>query len=159
MDSFDDSLESSNNSEELNLVMVSLIEHLPVLMQKGQLPSAKERKARTLQEAGSVILTNTGKKLDDKQILKKISNVKVQVKKKTEIKMGTAKSFCVLGSRNFIIICKRDENPTITKMPYAIPAGFPTTSASAIRSSGLSSRQLMISRYPAPVKLYPGSAK
>ena len=51
--------------------MVSLIEDHPVLMEKSQLRSAKERKATALQEARSVILMNTGKKLDDKQILKK----------------------------------------------------------------------------------------
>ena len=90
MVSFNNSLESSNNSVELNLVMVSLIKDHPVLIEKSQLPSAKEKKVRAPQEARSVILTTTCKNLDDKQILKKISNMKVQGKEKTD-KTGNCK--------------------------------------------------------------------
>ena len=141
MDSLDDSLEPSNNSEELNLVMVSLIKDHPVLMEKSQLSSAKERKARALQEARSVIFTNTGKKLDDKQILKKISNMKVQVKKKTDKNQtGNRKIILCSWEQELYNHLQGDENPTITKMPCAISAGFQTTNASATRSSGLSSQ-------------------
>ena len=55
-----------------------------MLEEKSQLPSRKEKKLRALQDAKATIATNTGKNMDDKEILKKVANMKAQVKKKTD---------------------------------------------------------------------------
>ena len=70
--------------QQVSAVLVKIIQKHPVLLDKSQLPSSKGKKWKALQDAKATIATNTGKSMDDKQILKKVTNMKVQVKKKTD---------------------------------------------------------------------------
>ena len=93
-------------------------------------------KANALKKAQMSIATNTGKAMDEKQIWKKIANMKSQVKKKTDgMQTGNRKIVLVSWEQDLYNIFKGDENPTITKMPCAISAGFkPSTSTAASHS-------------------------
>lgn len=125
MDSSSDLEETTTNSESINLVMVSIIKDHPVLVEKSQLPTTKERKARALHEAKSRISTNTGKNMTEKQILKKISNMKVHVKKITDGKQtGNRKIIMCPWEQQLYDILQWDANPTITKMACSLSAGF-----------------------------------
>lgn len=128
MDSYGESEETFNNCDELNLVMVSIIRDYPVLMEKSQLPSAKDRKVNAIKEAKSRISTRTGKNLDEKQILKKLSNMKANVKKKTDGKQtGNRKIIMCPWEQQLYDILQGDENPTLTKMSCSVSAGFQST--------------------------------
>ena len=70
--------------DQVSAVLVQIIQKHPVLLDKSQLPNIKEKKWKALQDTKATIATNTGKNMDDKQILKKVANIKVQMKKKTE---------------------------------------------------------------------------
>ena len=75
---------TNTSQQTLNVILVSIIKDFPVLMEKSQLPGTKEKKVLTLYKARVTIATNTGRIMDEKQIAKKITNMKVVVKKKTD---------------------------------------------------------------------------
>lgn len=127
-----DSEENAANSE-LNLTVVSLIEKYPVLLEKSQLPGTKEKKCQALRDVKSTIFTSCGKTMDDKQILKKISNMKTSVKKKTDMNQtGNRKIVLCPWEKQLYNHLNGDENPTVTKMATSISTGF---QASHVKSS------------------------
>jgi uncharacterized protein YycO len=123
-------MDTANSEQHFNQQLVSIIKQYPVLIEKSQLPGAKVMKAKALVNAKLSIATNTGKAMDEKQILKKIANMKAQVKKKTDaMQTGNKKIVLVPWEKDLYNIFNGDENPTISKMPCAISVGFkPSTS-------------------------------
>ena len=51
--------------------MVEIIEEFPILMEKCQLPQAKEKKTLALQQAKNTVMASIGKRMDEKQMMKK----------------------------------------------------------------------------------------
>ena len=101
----------------------------PVLVDKFQLASSKEKQLRALQDAKATIATNTGKNMDDKQILKKVANIKAQVKKKTDANETANRTINLCSwEKDLFDVLRGEENPTIKKMASAISAGVCSSS-------------------------------
>ncbi|XP_033627336.1 uncharacterized protein LOC117290187 [Asterias rubens] len=122
-------------SEQVSAVFVTLILKHPVLLNKSQLPSIKEKKWNALQDAKAIIAKTTGKNMDDKQILKKVANMKVQVKKKMEAaKTGNQTINLRSWEKDLFYALKGQKTPTCTtthKMASAISAGFCSSSCAS----------------------------
>ncbi|XP_071790630.1 uncharacterized protein [Asterias amurensis] len=122
-------------SDQLNAVFVTLILKHPVLLNKSQLPSIKEMKWNALQDAKAIIAKTTGKNMDDKQILKKVANMKVQVKKKMEAaKTGNQTINLRSWEKDLFYALKGQKTPTCTtthKMASADSAGFCSSSCAS----------------------------
>ena len=63
-----------------NDLFVSIIRDNPILLDRSQVPMVKEQKSKALQVAKVTIAGNLGKTMNDKQILKRIANMKTQVR-------------------------------------------------------------------------------
>ena len=118
--------------QQVSAVLVKIIKKHPVLLDKSQLPSSKGKKWKALQDAKATIATNTGKSMDDKQILKKVANMKVQVKKQTDAnETGNRTINLCSWEKDLFDALKGQENPTINKMASAISAGVCSSSCAS----------------------------
>ena len=146
-------------SEQVSAVFVTLILKHPVLLNKSQLPSIKEKKWNALQDAKAIIAKTTGKNMDDKQILKKVANMKVQVKKKMEAaKTGNQTINLRSWEKDLFYALKGQKTPTCTtthKMASAISAGFCSSScASADVSFGVCINFVILDKFCSSFFLY-----
>ena len=64
----------------------------------SQLPGVKAKKSNALEEARQSIATTTGRWMNEKQISKKVANMKSQVKRKTDARQIGNSNFFVLAS-------------------------------------------------------------
>ena len=98
--SSDEEMEVGSDDEAtLNQLCVTFIRDNPVLLEKSQVPEIKKAKQRS-----TFFVENSRNKLqekiDNKQLLKRIANMKAAVKKITDAKQtGKSKMCCVRGSR------------------------------------------------------------
>ncbi|XP_041457794.1 uncharacterized protein LOC121410037 [Lytechinus variegatus] len=70
---------------QLSALLSSMIKEHTVLVEKSQLPRIREKKAKAIQEVKARIAKTKLRALDEKQILKKIANMKGHIKKKIEL--------------------------------------------------------------------------
>ncbi|XP_071491782.1 uncharacterized protein [Diadema antillarum] len=127
-----DSEEYTTTEQDLSTLLVEIIKEFPILMEKCQLPQAKEKKYLALQHAKAMVITRTGKYLDEKQILKKLANMKTSVKKKTDIyQTGNQNIILCPWEKELFIIMKGCENPVVMKMLYSTSAGSSTSKSSS----------------------------
>lgn len=125
------STDSDNQAEQspLNTIFTNILKEYPVLLDKSQLPASKSRKQNALDVLKKTIEINCGKTMNEKNILKKISNMKTQVKKKTDLnKTGNNKITLCEWEKELYDIIKGDSNPTITKLTSSVSCGFPQSS-------------------------------
>jgi hypothetical protein len=67
-------------------ILTDELSKFPVLLDKSQLSSTKEKKQKAMKELQENVFTQCGKKIEHKAILKMISNIKTRLKKKTDLK-------------------------------------------------------------------------
>ena len=109
----------------LSLVLVSILKEYPELITKSQLPGVRTKKATALKKAKEIIMTKMGLTMDEKKISKQISNMKAQLKKKTDAKeTGNRKIIPCPWEQEFFSLIQGDGNPTVTKMYCAVSAGL-----------------------------------
>lgn len=126
-----DGEEINTTDQDLSTHLVEIIKEFPILIEKCQLPQAKEKKTLALQQAKNTIMASIGKRMDEKQIMKKIANMKTSLKKKTDTNQtGNRKITLCPWEKELYTIMNGDENPVVTKMPCSISAGVSTNTDS-----------------------------
>ena len=89
----------------------------PVLLDKSQIPDIKTKKQRSLIVARQHLQVNCGKVFDEKQIPKRIANMKARVKRKCDMKQTGNKRVELCGwEKDMYKLLEGDSNPMITKL-------------------------------------------
>lgn len=116
-----DSDESSVCAESTMLFLVTALENHPELLEKSQLPEAKRKKEEAILNVIHSFETNIGIKIDRKQLLKKVSNMKMRLKRKTD-KNRTGNKPIVLNvwEKKLYSLLQGDGNPTMNQIPGKI---------------------------------------
>lgn len=111
-----ETIQESNNDSQLKFVML-LAEH-KILCSKSQLPKIRDEKERSVSVLRNEFLKHVGKDITEKQLKKKIQNMKTEVKKKTD-KNATGNKKVVLKDWEKILLdlLSSDENPVFNKIP------------------------------------------
>ncbi|KAJ4442116.1 hypothetical protein ANN_11982 [Periplaneta americana] len=111
-----ETIQESNNDSQLKFVML-LAEH-KILCSKSQLPKIRDEKERSVSVLRNEFLKHVGKDITEKQLKKKIQNMKTEVKKKTD-KNATGNKKVVLKDCEKILLdlLSSDENPVFNKIP------------------------------------------
>ena len=145
---------AAKSDQDLSATLVYILKEHPVLLQKSQRPSVRERKAAALNEAKMIIASITGKKLNAKQILKKVANMKTNVKKKKAhgYKAGNRKVNLCPWEQDLFDMCiqKREENNklAITKMKSSTSSGLKVQLFRPNSSSGTFSLAAKAEKWP-----------
>ena len=112
-----DSDTSSGDAECTNPQMkfVRILQEFPVLLSKSQLPKVKEQKAKAVTDMIAKWKKEAGVILTDKQLTKKINNMKTEVKSKADV-MKTENKPIVLKEWEKLLLqlLQADTNPTIS---------------------------------------------
>lgn len=105
-----------HGQQQINFVNL-LTKHKSVL-QKSQIPSVKKAKDDALRQLREDWEAETGKLISEKQISKKINNMKMKIKKKTDLnKTGNRKVKLSKWEQIFFELLEGDKNPTCAKIP------------------------------------------
>lgn len=89
-----------------------------VLLQKSQTPLMKVKKCDAVKKLAEELLIRYGIEYTEKQIIKKVHNLKNRVKAKTDLKQtGNKKINLGIAERKFFELMGGMENPTITERP------------------------------------------
>lgn len=101
-----------------SITFANILREYPILFSKSQLPSVRKDKSEALQEMKMKIEAMCGKNIDVNSITKKINNMKMRVKQKSDInKTGNKK--IVLKDWETVIheMLDGDSNPTLSRIP------------------------------------------
>lgn len=108
---------------EDQLFFVSLLKKYPVLLNKSQIPKIRNEKSTAMLELKDK-LECCGKIFNEKQISKKINNMKSKVKTKSDMKQtGNRKINLLPWEKEMLNLMSRDENPSINKITAAMDVG------------------------------------
>ncbi|XP_062553042.1 uncharacterized protein LOC134218164 [Armigeres subalbatus] len=95
-----------------------------VLIQKSQTPQMKKLKAGAIKEMAMHFLLETGVELTEKQIMKKVNNMKSRIKSKTDKKATGNRQICLnSGEKIFYDLLGAEENPAVSKVNYGVSVG------------------------------------
>ncbi|XP_062533427.1 LOW QUALITY PROTEIN: uncharacterized protein LOC134202460 [Armigeres subalbatus] len=99
-----------------------------VLLQKNQTPQMKKMKSQAAKEMIMHFLVEHGIELTEKQILKKVNNMKSRIKSKTDKKATGNKQISLNpGERIIYDLLGAEENPAVTKVNYGVSVGSSST--------------------------------
>lgn len=99
-------------------MFVSLLENCACLFDKSQTPFAKAQKQKAILSLKKGYTINTGKEISDKQVLKKLSNMKARVKRKSDVmRTGNKRIRLANWESDFLKLMNSTENPTLCKVP------------------------------------------
>lgn len=97
---------------------VSILKKYRVLFNKSQLPKVKDEKEKALLEVMAEYQKQLGKMISEKQLRKKIQNMKTEIKKKTD-KTATGNRKIILKGweEDFLHLLSAEQNPVFNKVP------------------------------------------
>lgn len=109
--------EECENETELS-ILITLLKSHKILLSKSNIPHIREQKKKGAEKIAAAILTCTGKRHDEKAILKKIANLKSRVKAKTDKNAtGNRKIKLLPWEEELLALMESDENPIFQKVP------------------------------------------
>lgn len=95
------------------MTFIKLLKEYPVLLNKSQLPKIKERKAVAIKELGTKYKEVSGLELNEKQLTKKINNMKNDVKAKSDVmKTGNKPIILKDWEKMLLQLLEAGTNPT-----------------------------------------------
>uniref|UniRef100_A0A0A9X6D2 N-acetylmuramic acid 6-phosphate etherase n=1 Tax=Lygus hesperus TaxID=30085 RepID=A0A0A9X6D2_LYGHE len=115
---------------EAQVVFVRLLKDNRVVLNKSQLPGMKAKKAAAITNIIEAVYKRTGQRLDEKQVMKKINNMKSKVKMKSDAtRTGNKQIKLAQWEQLFLDILNEQDNPTVTLIKGAREAGFPAVTS------------------------------
>ncbi|XP_050313670.1 uncharacterized protein LOC126748458 [Anthonomus grandis grandis] len=110
---------------------MEILESYNIIFNKSQVPKIKEQKEQAYKEIHQKYILQIGRDLTEKQLKKKIQNMKIELKKKTD-KTATGKRKIVLNAweKQLLALMEGQENPVFQKVPGAISVEQPQPSTS-----------------------------
>ena len=122
--------EIQENEFSLNVPLLKVLQNFPILLQKNQLPETKVKKQKALQKLSDAIQLNCGNTTDQQKICKRIANMKMNVKKKTDANAtGNKKIKLCQWEKDLFNLIHGAENPTVTKLTSSVSHGISSQSA------------------------------
>lgn len=116
-DSNDSSVSNSETEQSKQSMFVSLLKGKQALFSKSQLPSAKGKKEDILKNLKQEYELKFGKEISEKQLMKKINNMKTEVRKKADInKTGNKKIRLKAWQNELLILMDSESNPTFVQV-------------------------------------------
>jgi hypothetical protein len=104
--------------DDLQTSFVLILEKYPLLLQKSQIPSLKQKKKADALEFISTWQATSGDTLTIDKLHKKLSNMKNRVKSKSDINKTGNKTVKLLDwEKKFLALLAEKDNPTIVKIP------------------------------------------
>jgi hypothetical protein len=117
--------ENLTSEIQINNLIVSFIGENHILLDKSQVPEAKNKKILAIKELCQILQINAGKILEEKQVIKRIANMKAIVKQKTDSNQTGNKQVKLNNWENkFFEVMSGKVNPTVTKMGCSVSAGL-----------------------------------
>ncbi|KAG5890703.1 hypothetical protein JTB14_016533 [Gonioctena quinquepunctata] len=119
---------SSQEGRDDNELMfiANFVEDHPIILNKSQTPSVKTKKEEYLKQMKIDIQNKYGTMMDSKKILKKLNNLKTNIKKKTDRKATGNKKIKLSAAESVIYNIMQsgsDENPVFSKVPGNVEVG------------------------------------
>lgn len=110
-------MENKIDDDISDVAFVHLLKKHKHVLNKSQVPTAKQKKETALKEIKDDLLQNYGTDMQEGQILKKVNNMKTRLKKKLDLKQ-TGNIPVVLNEWQKLLreILQGDSNPTIKKL-------------------------------------------
>ncbi|KAK9720989.1 Myb/SANT-like DNA-binding domain [Popillia japonica] len=107
-----------------NQKLMEILESYNIIFNKSQVPKIKEKKAQAYKEIHQKYILQIGRDLTEKQLKKKIQNMKTELKKKTD-KTATGNKKIVLNAyeKQLLALMEGQENPVFQKVPGALSIG------------------------------------
>lgn len=94
---------------------VRIIQDFPVVLYKSQLPKVKERKAEAIRHVLEKFNSQTGNSFNERQITKKINNMKNDVKSKSDVmKTGNKPIYLKDWEKLLLKLLDAEKNPTFS---------------------------------------------
>ncbi|CAH1114714.1 unnamed protein product [Psylliodes chrysocephalus] len=103
---------------------MEILESYNIIFNKSQVPKIKEKKEQAYKDIHQKYILQIGRDLTEKQLKKKIQNIKTELKKKTD-KTATGNKKIVLNAweKQLLVLMERQENPVFQKVPGAMSIG------------------------------------
>ncbi|KAK9730972.1 Myb/SANT-like DNA-binding domain [Popillia japonica] len=97
---------------------MEILESYNIIFNKSQVPKIKEKKAQAYKEIHQKYILQIGRDLTEKQLKKKIQNMKTELKKKTD-KTATGNKKIVLNAyeKQLLALMEGQENTVFQKLP------------------------------------------
>ncbi|XP_055603944.1 uncharacterized protein LOC129752178 [Uranotaenia lowii] len=113
---------------EFDQRFVDLLKELaPSLLEKSQSPAMKARKIRDMERFRLELLVRYGQEMTDKQVSKKIANMKGKVKQKTDLKQTGNLPIVLTGAEKTMFeLMGGEENPSIAERSFGLAVGATT---------------------------------
>lgn len=106
-------------------ILVEMLTKHPVLLEKSNTPEMKSKKADALKEVCTSLTVLLGRPFDADRIKKKIANLKMRVKTKSDRNRTGNRPICLSKwERTLLDLLKAEENPTFTRLEGAVSAGI-----------------------------------
>ncbi|KAG8270710.1 hypothetical protein J6590_079054 [Homalodisca vitripennis] len=122
--------DKGNNPQlENQASFISIIKEYPVILEKSNIPSIKNKRNRAIEEIQNRIDNELGLHLDSSQIWKKFNNMKRRVKSKADTnKTGNMKVILKPWEEELLNFIEGDtDNPAIVRLKGAVTAGTEET--------------------------------
>jgi len=109
---------SETDSSDSQLVFVLLLKKYPVLLEKSNIPSVRQQKKITYPTLITELKDKLNNILSERALIKKINNMKYQVKTKSDLNETGNKPIVLLEwEKIFLELVKSKTNPTFSKVP------------------------------------------
>jgi hypothetical protein len=115
-----DSEDNINPKDNRQMQFVTILKKFSILLNKSQTPVIKKQKKEALSAMSRACLTHFGENITESKILKKLNNMKTELKKKTDSKVTGNKTVKLKDwEKNLLELLegKRGENPSMRKVP------------------------------------------
>ncbi|XP_058820599.1 uncharacterized protein LOC131682843 [Topomyia yanbarensis] len=130
-----------------------------VLLEKSQTPQVRKQKSNAAKEIIMYFLVETGMEITEKQIMKKVNNMKARIKAKTDKKATGNRQICLNPGEKIIYdLLGAEENPAVSKVNYGISVGARKTGLKErndIAGEGSSQFSAMVAAEPKNSSLLP----
>lgn len=118
MSSDEENVIEESQNEDQQLAFVIMLEDFKIILDKRMTPPIKSAKDAALRELTELFNKNLNEKLNSKQVLKKVNNMKSKIKKITDLKRtGNKKIKLNEWQQKFYDLWNANENPIIQKVP------------------------------------------
>ncbi|KAG5882974.1 hypothetical protein JTB14_026432 [Gonioctena quinquepunctata] len=108
------------------MFIANFVKDHPIILNKSQIPLVETRKEEYLKQMKVDIQNKYGTMMDSKNILKKLNNLKTDIKKKTDRKATGNKKIKLSAAESVIYNIMQggsDENPVFSKVPGNVEVG------------------------------------
>ena len=111
--------------ENENEILVDILKTYRVLLEKSNTPQQKSKKGEAIAQVCTSMTQLLGRPFDKEKMIKKIANLKMRVKNKSDRnKTGNKPINLLKWERNLLNLLMHDENPTFARLEGAVSAGF-----------------------------------